>query len=119
MYAPFRSKTMVAALLTASLLLFAPAPARAQAPGVYYYPAPGYYLTTAGTVYIPATGYYYNVPAAYAPASYAAPTVPVDTATYVTRPAPTHSGNPNNPPYYMGGLHSLHARGHDSSFHGR
>jgi hypothetical protein len=114
--------TLTTAVLTGALTLFTLGTARAQAPAVYYYPASGLYQTTAGTVAIPAAGYYYNVPAAYAaapyaaaPAMYYAPAPRV--ATY--RPHAAYSSNPNNPPYYMGGMHSLHARGHDSSRHGQ
>ena len=118
------AKSMMAGGLLAALFGLLPSPVTAQyltpAPAAYYYAAPGYYPTTAGTVYIPAAGYYYNAPAAFAPNPGGTPfvvTTPAPVPTY--RAAVSHSDNPNNPPYYMGVIHSLHARGHDASAHGR
>ena len=62
-----------AILATGCILAIGTSAARAQAPPVFYYPAPGYYATTQGTVNIPAAGYYYNVPLYTVPA-------PVNTA---------------------------------------
>jgi hypothetical protein len=94
-----------------------------QGPPVYYYPAAGYYSTTAGTVYIPAPGYYYNTPATVsARPSYAYAPTPSNSGRsygYTVRPIRRVGGGPNNPPFYESALHSLHGRGYDSARHGR
>jgi hypothetical protein len=116
----FKAATLAVAL---ALLGLGSSVARAQGPPVYYYPAAGYYSTTAGTVYIPTPGYYYNTPAtvsvqpsyAYAPA----PRYRGWSYGSTIRPIRRVGGGPNNPPYYESALHSLHGRGYDSARHGR